>query len=450
MSEQERDKDEEKYAKHLVKNYTHRDIGELLDFAQPATAAGQKAAKQNVDFISDLMEQALAGEKLPSIKGLDSRLLMQSARKIGKWTKVGSSCKFEKPLYKHFTNFALFVAQCLKSKAASKNSNIARLILPAERSDYKPEDSDDSRRIDVGLAMRGVNASVKCVSLNSYADMLCIAEAKKSRALDKDALAQLFLYSVNLYMRQPNRRYLWGLTICADEVYACLMLNDGFFVSPAMRISEPAGRKMLISWIVRWSMCPEDWLGYDPTMHRVPDTGNTDVGGSNNGKVDDKMYTIKCYDDKSTEITTYITKRTITSADDMLGRHTRCFVAMRCSDSGTELSAAEVVIKDAWSPAKHPPLEDPRDEIKLLRKIHDTFKDNAPDHIYPNMLVGGHVRLDRKNRSAIDTTDAIFNVAGVTRIDPPSDSDADSAWKHQPLRAHRRIVMSPVGHSIKK
>ncbi|KAJ2563847.1 hypothetical protein GGH12_002346 [Coemansia sp. RSA 1822] len=449
MSESERDKDEEKYAKHLVKNYTHQDISELLDFAQPATTAGYDAAELETGFISNLMERILAGEKLPTKMGLKSRLLVQFAREIGKWTNGGSSRKFEKPLYKHFTNFALFVAQCLKSKAASKNSDIARLILPAERTDYKPDDSNDSHRIDVGLAVRGTDASVKCVSLGCYADMLCIAEAKKNRALDKDALAQLFMYSVNMYMRQPNRRYLWGLTICADEVYACLMLSDGFFVSPAMRISELAGRKMLISWLVRWSMCPEDRLGYDPTMHRVTAHSEADGGGSYNVKVDDRMYTIDCYDDKSQEITTYITKRTITLADDMLGRHTRCFVATRYSGSGTDSSATEVVIKDAWSPAKHPPLEDPRDEIRLLRKIHDTFEDDTPDHIYPNMLVGGHVRLDQKDMSTIDTTDAIFNVAGVDRIDPPCDSDTKSAWKHQPLRAHRRIVMSPVGHSIK-
>ncbi|KAJ2654620.1 hypothetical protein IW148_006318 [Coemansia sp. RSA 1199] len=49
----------------------------------------------------------------------------------------------------------------------------------------------------------------------------------------------------------------------------------------------------------------------------------------------------------------------------------------------------------------------------------------------------------------INTTDAIFNAAGVDRIDPASDSDTDSAWNQQLLRAHRRIVTSPVGHSIK-
>ncbi|KAJ1781515.1 hypothetical protein LPJ62_005798, partial [Coemansia sp. RSA 2167] len=119
-----------------------------------------------------------------------------------------------------------------------------------------------------------------------YADMLCIVEAKQERALDKDALMQLYIDSDSLFLHQLNRQFLWGLTICADEVYACMMLNDGLFVSPAMRISELAGRKMLISWLVRWSMCPEDRLGYDPTMRRVFDQSDLDIGGSNN---DDPM-----------------------------------------------------------------------------------------------------------------------------------------------------------------
>ncbi|KAJ2118796.1 hypothetical protein IW147_006311, partial [Coemansia sp. RSA 720] len=247
-----------------------------------------------------------------------------------------------------------------------------------------------------------------------------------------------------------NRRYLWGLTICADEVYACLMLNDGFFVSPAMRISELAGRNMLISWLVRWSMCPEDQLGYDPTMRRVPDTGGADVGvNTNDNPVDGIRYTIDCYDDKTKKKIKYVTKRTIVPADTLLGRHTRCFVATRYSGSGTGSSGEEVVIKDVWLPATDPSFECQRNEIKLLRKIRDTFEQDTPDHIYPKLIVGGHVRLNQKNRSMIDTTDAIFNAAGVDRIDPPSDSDTDSAWNQQLLRAHRRIVMSPVGHSIK-
>ncbi|KAJ1850854.1 hypothetical protein LPJ76_006324 [Coemansia sp. RSA 638] len=228
------------------------------------------------------------------------------------------------------------------------------------------------------------------------------------------------------------------------------MLNDGLFISPAMRISELAGRKMLISWLVRWSMCPEDRLGYDPTMCRVIGQSDVDVNGSDNDDpVDDIRYMVDCYDDKTKKKIKYVTKRTIMPADTLLGRHTRCFVATRYSGSGTGSSGEEVAIKDVWLPATDPSFECQRNETKLLRKIHDTFEQDSPDHIYPKLIVGGHVRLNQKNRSMINTTDAIFNAAGVDRIDPASDSDTDSAWNQQLLRAHRRIVTSPVGHSIK-
>ncbi|KAJ2189213.1 hypothetical protein EV181_001753 [Coemansia sp. RSA 532] len=447
--EKELNEDNEEYAQLLIGSYTHRDIYRLLDFAKPTTTAGLEAAAQNVDFISDAMERILTKKRLPNGSGLNRRLLLRFVNGIGEWMKVGSSPPSEKQLYGYFSNFALFVAQCLKSVAASNNLHIARLVLSTERSNNKPDDSNNTRRIDVGLTTCNVSALVEHVSMGRYVDMLCIVEAKQERALDKDGLMQLYIDSDSLFLHQLNRQFLWGLTICADEVYACMMLNDGLFVSPAMRISELAGRKMLISWLVRWSMCPDDLLGYDPTMHRVTVHSDVDVVGSDNDDVDDIRYRIDCYDDESMETIKYVTKRTIMSADDILGRHTRCFVATRYSGSDAYSSATEVVIKDAWPPTNYPPLEDPRDEIKLLRKIHDTFKNDAPDHIYPELIVGGHVRLTQKNRSVIDTTDAIFKAAGVKRIDPPSDSDADSAWNQQLLRAHRRIVMSPVGHSIK-
>ncbi|KAJ2475791.1 hypothetical protein IWW56_005252, partial [Coemansia sp. RSA 2131] len=448
--EKELNEDVEEYAELLIGSYTHRDIDGLLDFAKPATPAGQEAAAHNDDFISDAMERLLAEKKFPNGSGLDRRSLMPLALGIGKWTKVKSSIKSEKPLYGYFSDFVLFVAQCLKSVAAGNNAHIARLLLSAEQSNHKPGDSNDSYHIDVGLTTCDIGDSVKRVSLNSYADMLCIVEAKQKRSLDKDALMQLYIDSDSLYLHQLNRQYLWGLAICADEVYACMMLNDDLFISPAMRISELAGRKMLILWLVRWSMCPEDRLGYDPTMCRVIGQSDVDVNGSDNDDdVDDIRYTIDCYDDKTKKKIKYVTKRTIVPADTLLGRHTRCFVATRYSGSGTGSSGEEVVIKDVWLPATDPSFECQRNETKLLRKIRDTFKQDTPDHIYPKLIVGGHVRLNPKNRSAIDTTDVIFNAAGVDRIDPPSDSDTDSAWNQQLLRAHRRIVTSPVGHSIK-
>ncbi|KAJ2524967.1 hypothetical protein GGI11_000418 [Coemansia sp. RSA 2049] len=114
----------------------------------------------------------------------------------------------------------------------------------------------------------------------------------------------------------------------------------------------------------------------------------------------------------------------------------------------------EVVIKDAWPPAESPVLEDPRSEIVLLRKIRSEFEANppSPQHIYPKLVVGGHIKLARdEGTQEIDTTDAIFQSMGVERLNPPPGNGEMEAlhWRCQPLRAHRRIVMSPVGHSVK-
>ncbi|KAJ2760073.1 hypothetical protein H4S06_001912, partial [Coemansia sp. BCRC 34490] len=375
----------------------------------------------------------------------------------------------EKPLYDYFANFALFVAQCLQPIAVDGNGNtldIARLVLPSSRSDFKPNDSNDSRRIDSGLDTRNPDSPVRPVSVDAYADMLCVLEAKGARDQGDEALVQLFMYSASLYTRQPDRRFLWGLTVCADEIYVCAMLNDCALVSPVMRISEASGRKALVSLLVSWSVCPRDRLGYDPTMERVYSGISSDNSSSSSDDgsiIDDIRYEISCYDDETEETRKYAIKRTIMSADDIFGRHTRCFVAtpvdysigdIAMSGAADGSNPQEVVIKDAWPPAESPVLEDPRSEIVLLRKIRSEFETNppSPQHIYPKLVVGGHIKLARdEGTQEIDTTDAIFQSMGVERLNPPPGNDKVEAlhWRYQPLRAHRRIVMSPVGHSVK-
>ncbi|KAJ1746336.1 Serine/threonine-protein kinase, partial [Coemansia sp. RSA 1821] len=65
----------------------------------------------------------------------------------------------------------------------------------------------------------------------------------------------------------------------------------------------------------------------------------------------------------------------------------------------------EVVIKDAW--AHYNADEDyMRNEIGLLRTVHETLKDRQLDFIYPKLEVGGTVKL---NGATDDTTAAILN-----------------------------------------
>ncbi|KAJ2365266.1 hypothetical protein IW150_006258, partial [Coemansia sp. RSA 2607] len=269
----------------------------------------------------------------------------------------------------------------------------------------------------------------------------------------------LILYSSNMYMTQSDRRFLWGMTVCADAVYTAVMLNDSVLVSPVVKISEEAGRRELVSLLVNWSTCSVDKLGYDPTMRRVTHekanrASGVGMGDFNSIDIDAIRYEIDCYDDKTGKTQTYITRRTIMSADDIFGRHTRCFVAVPArgyGEAAAEKELQEVVIKDAWPPSENPVFNDPRSEIEFLRIIRDTYEKSPPkDFIYPKLIVGGHVRLDSNNRlDSVDTTDAIFKLLGVERADLPPDVDKSPTWQNQQFRAHRRIVMSPVGHSIK-
>ncbi|KAJ2654032.1 hypothetical protein IWW48_006338, partial [Coemansia sp. RSA 1200] len=207
------------------------------------------------------------------------------------------------------------------------------------------------------------------------------------------------------------------------------------------------------------SVCPRDRLGYDPTMERI----YSGISSDDDSIIDNIRYEISCYDDETEETQKYAIRRTIMSADDIFGRHTRCFVATPIGYTSRNVAMSgiaggsnlqEVVIKDAWPPAESPVLEDPRSEIVLLRKIRSEFEANppSPPHIYPKFVVGGHIKLARDDGThEIDTTDAIFKLMDVERLDPPPGNDEmeEFHWRYQPFRAHRRIVMSPVGHSIK-
>ncbi|KAJ2805451.1 hypothetical protein H4R20_002089 [Coemansia guatemalensis] len=450
-TENERDREKSRYAKYVLKKCTHRDVNEVLSIATPT--AGSTNAAVVADFIESIvgaMEQLLVDEAADIESRLPQTELLKHISGIARWIKVGPEMKSEQPLYGYFSDFVLFVAHCLSASTAE--GDLARLVLPVNNYDFKPDDSNDRRRVDVALTTRSTNAAVESCNSRSYADMLCNVEAKWKRSMDDDALKQVLIYSSSIYAQQLNRRFLWGLAICTSDVYACVMLNDGVLVSSAINIATATGRKRLITLLVHWSLCSESQLGYDPTMRQLSDNdcnihaNDMDVLSDGDGRCDMIRYEVDCYDDVSQEVHTYVTLRTIMSAGSLLGRHTRCFVArLKHVDSA---SADMVVIKDAWPPAEQPVESDSRSEIVLLRRIHNEFKNNPPAHLYPRLEIGGHIRLDIDGRPTIDTTDAIFDLMGTSRREPPLD-DTKGSWQQQALRAHRRIVMSPVGRSIK-
>ncbi|PIA12459.1 hypothetical protein COEREDRAFT_84100, partial [Coemansia reversa NRRL 1564] len=450
-TENERDRERSRYAKYVLKNCAHRDVDEVFGIVSPTLGSRKAAAAtESIEIIASAMEQLLAGNSPDADSGLPLEDLQQHIPGITEWTNVGLDMRSERPLYGYFSDFVLFVAHCLSASVAE--SDLARLVLPVSIYDFKPDDSNDRRRVDVALTTRSANTAVESCHSRSYADMLCNVEAKWKHDMDDDALKQVLIYSASMYAQQLNRRFLWGLAICTTTVYACVMLNDGVLVSSAMDVASAAGRRRLITLLAHWSLCSESQLGYDPTMRRLSNGDNSfcindeDVLSGGDGKCDNIRYEVDCYDDEAKVTHTYITLRTIMSAGSLLGRHTRCFVArLKYADSA---SADAVVIKDAWPPAEQPVDSDSRSEIVLLRRIRSEFEVNTPAHIYPRLETGGHVQLDVDDQTTTDTTDAIFGLMGADRREPSLDGKKGS-WQQQALRAHRRIVMSPVGRSIR-
>ncbi|PIA12501.1 hypothetical protein COEREDRAFT_12707, partial [Coemansia reversa NRRL 1564] len=391
----------------IIKDNLHKDDDRVFSMAEPIDAAAKAKATTIIEVTAQAMErlrnldhtidEAYADHS--SITELDSKL-GSFIPGIIRWTQKTSGSSTpprESSIYSSIAEFVLFVACCVRYSTdteASVPENDGstdqrragpRLILPGSSYDFQPTGIEDAERVDVVLGACSFDTPVAPQPIKDYADMFGIIEVKRSRGFEK-ALSQLLVYSRNLYAWQGNRRYLWGLTVCNTEVHAYLMLNDAVHMSPAMDVTTADGRRGFISLLVHWSLCLEDQLGYDPTIRRIGDT---------------KQYEIDCADDEDIDgaFSTYVTKMSLKSADSIIGRHTRCYVA-RLKATGEhdnvsgeiDVTDLDVVIKDAWPPAsmEHDLVLDPRSEILLMRTIAAKLEGKEHDLMYPKLLIGGH------------------------------------------------------------
>ncbi|KAJ2580695.1 hypothetical protein GGH95_002451, partial [Coemansia sp. RSA 1836] len=311
-----------------------------------------------------------------------------------------------------------------KTKSAATGPR--RLIRPVGRSDYKPEDSDDNTRIDIGLCTTELDAPAPDNNERMpYSKLLAIVEAKVKRDDSEDATVQLFEYTRQMYQQQHDLRFAWGITICGHDVRVCHFGNDRAISSRPMDVTTSDGRRSFIELLVNWSLCDDSQLGRDPTMKRLPDL---------------KCWQIDCLDDATHESRRYYFSTIICHADHLFGRHTRCFLATdiepKCTD-GDEITPT-VVIKDAWAFAEHSISTDTRDEIKSLNKIKDKLaaKKDELDIIIPEVKMGGRVWFDLSGEYTEDNTTSMYT--GIV----------EKAKESPRFRAHRRIVMSPIGKPL--
>ncbi|KAJ2485163.1 hypothetical protein IWW37_006018 [Coemansia sp. RSA 2050] len=342
----------------------------------------------------------------------------------------GKALRLEKGMYNPITSFVWYVSLCVQAEwdKAGGRTGVCRLICPAGEADYKPHDSDDNTRIDIGLCcVRPDGPTTAASAPMPYHKLVAVIEAKVRGADHEGAFPQLYGYIRQMYQTQHDLRYAWGLTICGHKVYVCHFGNDKAVSSRSMDVTTPEGRCAFIELLVSWSMCDDSQLGRDTTIEHL---------------VDLDCWRIDCPDDedRSSGIgTSYYYKTVICHADHLFGRHTRCFLATDVEPTaGSELEP-KVVIKDAWAFAERLIDKDFRDEVKILRKIRDVLSVSlgAEDNvIYPEIVVGGRVWLSRGDVDIEDSTDTVYQ--GV--------KFADNSLPR--FRVHRRIVLSQIGERL--
>ncbi|KAJ2538014.1 hypothetical protein GGF49_006146, partial [Coemansia sp. RSA 1853] len=390
---------------------------------------GAEAARKNTKAAGKMPLTAAAAESAG--EQADSAAYSQLVRWISLCSKAsgsGPKVSREPMMYPWMSAFIAFVAKELASAAAAGESSEETLKLVSfGKFDFVADDSDDYRRVDIGLVLSSGNTSSFTDAAPAYKDAVMLVELKRYLTEQAKAYMQLVLYTRNLFGTQPNRRFAWGLTVCATTVRACIFVHDKVLSSEAMDVSTSDGRRVFVELLTNWSMC-ESWrLGYDPTIR-------FDAGL--------KHWEIDVCDSETQLTRSYICASICCSAYSTFGRHTRCFVAHEKTAgpvSASNQDSSMVLIKDSWAQATGPDSDAVCDEVAYLREIRDALADDcALEGTYPRLEAGGVVQIKYAGGVADDNTQLMLK-----------DIGEDTRAK-VPARIHRRIVMSPVGNPLQR
>ncbi|KAJ2349198.1 hypothetical protein GGH92_002601 [Coemansia sp. RSA 2673] len=143
-------------------------------------------------------------------------------------------------------------------------------------------------------------------------------------------------------------------------------------------------------------------------------------------------------------------------AERVFGRHTRCFLATDIMPtavvSTTNPLVPTVVIKDSWAFSKRNASDYACDEVRSLNRIKEGLSAQAvaKDIIFPKTETGGRVSFQRNGKWVEDNTDTMYGQGKLAEDDADTVHGLGEARSDDdPLfRAHRRIVMSPIGESL--
>ncbi|KAJ2122315.1 inducible alternative oxidase 2 [Coemansia sp. RSA 720] len=388
--------------------------------------------------------------------------MFNSAMRFLKWLCPGSDSTFsttnEKHIYPCFVELINFVAELvvrplLDQQPTSFDEYPKQLVRSYNKTDVKPDNAEGGHRIDMAL---------KCDTLNynglnnddgydkdsfqfseedlkakdgrnderpNYSRIFAVIEVKpnSSDANMLKGFSQLVKYSKNVYWKQHNRRFIWGLVSGGSNVKACVLGPNFLLASRFMDVTTVEGRLELIGFLVNWSFCELPKLGYDPTIRFNHKHG---------------CFTIDMADrEPGAAQTTYYLRKIVVVAERVFGRHTRCFVVGKQPPSSDENcnASADILIKDAWPEVSGSAEDDMRDESKLLERVSNGLTGRSEyEGLYPKYINGGRMQIQNAHGEGVeDTTRTVLG---------------ETVWAQLgelPLRAHMRIAMSGVGEPLK-
>ncbi|KAJ2050551.1 hypothetical protein GGI08_005470, partial [Coemansia sp. S2] len=400
---------------------------------------------------------------------VDNRTLLKEKLDRAREWILWQSISNEKAMYGHIGAFIEYVALIVRGKlisladSSSDNGLGRRLVLPSTKFDYNSSDTDDTMRIGMGLARAKADDPIddNCKRF-SYYEVFAVLEAKRKGDGDgfKNAFKRLYMNARQMYQQQHNLRFAWGVTVSGRLVRVCHFGHDRAISSCHMDISTPEGRRSFIELLVNWSFCEESQRGRDPTMEYLYDL---------------RCWQIACPSEKGcmgegADVKYYYFSTVKCQAERVFGRHTRCFLATDIIPtaviSTTNPLVPTVVIKDSWALSKRNASDDACDEVRFLKKIKEGLSAQAAakDVIFPKIEAGGRVSFQRNGKWVEDNTDTIYGLGKLAEDNADTvhgsgnlpENNADTANEvgeahsdDDPLfRAHRRIVMSPIGEPL--
>ncbi|KAJ1674495.1 hypothetical protein EV182_003163, partial [Spiromyces aspiralis] len=439
-----------------------RDVDKVLDLLRPRNEAVATHASRIAADIADQLDSLVLNSDEKGVEDILPWITPPSPHEAettttttttttnkGKKKKKPEATEFEaeRPMYPCIITLINLVAKKVQGSPTAnrrnrKSSSLlpSRLICACEKADVKPKGSDGSTRIDVGLVEVSPDGTLAKVDKPpSYYELFAVIEAKCSVSGEDRAFEQLLVYTRQLYALQHDRRFAWGVIVCGSHVRVCLLgPNEVVFASKIMDVATKPGRKTFVEFLVNCSSCDTDQLGLDPTVTYLEDI---------------ECWKIECPTEDGEDGPSYVySDEVIVAADHLFGRHTRCFLgSLDMPPKGSKLRH-DVVVKDSWSYAT-----DKRcDEVKSLRKIRDALSGRGDiDFEYPRLLHGGCAKLwtgatdgDGNPVSIADNTDYLYRDLPITTT-TSNDGGNDGPAPVWPSREHRRIVMQPVGRSLR-